>query len=56
MMNSFFNQIGKHNYLLAVAADYPVDTSRPVFDINDVVGLVELIKREILVSVKLSQS
>ncbi len=40
--------IGNPNYLLAVAADYPVDTSRPVFDINDVVGLVELIKREIL--------
>lgn len=40
--------IGEAAYVLAVAADYPVDSSRPVFDLDDVVGLVDLIEREIL--------
>lgn len=40
--------IGDPDYLLAVAADYPVETTRPVFGLDDVVGLVDLIEREIL--------
>jgi len=40
--------IGDPNYLLAVAADYPADSCRPVFGLDDVTGLVDLIEREIL--------
>ncbi len=40
--------IGDPDYVLAVAADYPADSCRPVFDLDDVVGLVDLIERKIL--------
>lgn len=40
--------IGDPAYVLAVAADYPADSPRPVFDLDDVAGLVDLIEREIL--------
>lgn len=40
--------IGNPDDLLAVAADYPVETSKPVFGLDDIVGLVDLIEREIL--------
>ena len=34
--------------LLAIAADYPIEMSVPVFDIDDARGLVDLIEREVL--------
>ena len=40
--------VGDPDYLLATAADFPVTSSRPVFDLNDAVGLVDLLEREIL--------
>ncbi len=41
--------VGDPSHLLAIAADYPVPDFKPVFDINDIAGLVELIEREIVV-------
>jgi molybdopterin-guanine dinucleotide biosynthesis protein len=40
--------IGDPDYVLAVAADYAVTSSSLVFDINDAVGLVELIEQSVL--------
>ncbi len=40
--------IGDPDYLLAVAADHSVASPRPVFDLDDVAGLVNLIERELL--------
>jgi molybdopterin-guanine dinucleotide biosynthesis protein MobB len=40
--------IGDPEYVLAVAADYPADSPRPVFALDDAPGLVDLIEREIL--------
>jgi molybdopterin-guanine dinucleotide biosynthesis protein MobB len=40
--------IGDPDYVLAVAADHPVDSPRPVFGLDDVTGLVDLIARELL--------
>lgn len=48
--------IGDPVYLLAVAADYPVETTRPVFGLDDISGLVDLIEREILQKIPPSPS
>lgn len=41
--------IGLPEYLLAIAADYPLETTVPVFGLDDATGLVDLIERELLV-------
>lgn len=38
--------IGDPTQLLAVAADYSIPDFRPVFDIDDVIGLADLIERQ----------
>jgi len=40
--------IGNPDYRLALATDFPIESSCPVFDLNDIEGLVGLIEREIL--------
>jgi molybdopterin-guanine dinucleotide biosynthesis protein MobB len=40
--------IGNPDYLLAITADFPVASVCPVFDLDDVVGLADLIEREFL--------
>ncbi|HJW84404.1 MAG TPA: molybdopterin-guanine dinucleotide biosynthesis protein MobB, partial [Anaerolineae bacterium] len=40
--------ISRPSELLAIAADYPIDTGVPVYDINDAAGLVDLIERAVL--------
>jgi molybdopterin-guanine dinucleotide biosynthesis protein MobB len=40
--------IGDPDYLLAVAADYPIATPQPVFGLEDAAGLVDLIEQEIM--------
>ncbi len=40
--------IGDPACLLAVAADYPVEATCPVFDLNDTAGLVALIEQQII--------
>ena len=40
--------IGDPDCLMAIAADYAVDTTKPVFHLDDVTGLVDLIERELL--------
>jgi molybdopterin-guanine dinucleotide biosynthesis protein B len=40
--------IGDPHYRLAIAADFPVANLGPVFDLNDAVGLVDLIEGEVL--------
>lgn len=40
--------VGDPARLLAVAADYSIPEFKPVFDINDVAGLIALIEREML--------
>ena len=40
--------IGDPARLLAVAVDYPVDVTCPVFDLNDVGGLTTLIEQEVI--------
>ncbi len=39
--------IGDPDYRLAIAADFPVTGADPIFDLNNVVGLVDLIEQEI---------
>ncbi len=40
--------VGEPDYLLAVAADHPIPDINPVFDINDVAGLADLVEQNIL--------
>ena len=40
--------ISQPEELLAIAADYPIELGVPVYDLNDAVGLVDLIEREII--------
>jgi molybdopterin-guanine dinucleotide biosynthesis protein B len=40
--------ISQPEELLAVAADYPIELDVPVFDLDDAVGLVDLIEREVI--------
>ena len=40
--------VSNPNHLLAVAADYPIPNFNPVFDINDVAGLANLIEQKML--------
>ena len=40
--------ISRPGELLAIAADYAVASSVPVYDLNDAAGLVDLIEREVL--------
>lgn len=40
--------IGDPDYRLAIAANFPVADFSPIFDLNDAVGLVDLIEQEIL--------
>ena len=40
--------ISQPEELLAIAADYPIEAAVPVYDLNDVAGLVDLIEHELL--------
>jgi molybdopterin-guanine dinucleotide biosynthesis protein MobB len=40
--------IGNPDYRLALATDFPIESSCPVFDLNDIEGVCGLIEREIL--------
>jgi len=40
--------ISRPDELFAVAADYPIEWGVPVYDLDDVAGLVDLIEREVL--------
>jgi len=40
--------VSDSTFLLAIAADYPIPDFSPVFDINDIAGLVNLIEQKIL--------
>ncbi|MEW5960427.1 MAG: molybdopterin-guanine dinucleotide biosynthesis protein B [Chloroflexota bacterium] len=40
--------IGNPDYLLAIAADFPLVSACPVFDLNDATGLADLLERKVL--------
>jgi hypothetical protein len=40
--------ISDRSELFALVADYPIELGVPVFELNDTVGLVDFIEREVL--------